>query len=139
METDMAHTDWSQLWSTGRSDRVASLLSLSHSVTMTMCYPTFLPPPTHSYVRPVLTHVLCRVLHGSWADSRWWWRRWWIGVMDRPQPSGYCDMLRPIGPRRGHGGSDPTHSLDMPIYVDRYRIRTDAYTEYRTRRVRGLR
>jgi len=53
METDMAHTDWSQLWSTGCSDRVASL-SLSR---WWRCYPTFLPPPTHSYVRPVLTHV----------------------------------------------------------------------------------
>lgn len=29
METDMAHTDWSQLWSTGRSDRVGVSLSLS--------------------------------------------------------------------------------------------------------------
>jgi len=54
----MAHTDWSQLWSTGRSDRVASL-SLSVSVTMMML--SYLPTPN----RHTRTFVPC--LHTSSA------------------------------------------------------------------------
>lgn len=69
METDLAHTDWSQLWSTGRSDRVASL-SLSLSMTMTMTMLSYLPTPTDTLVRssraytrplPRVTRVLRRL------------------------------------------------------------------------------
>lgn len=64
METDMAHTDWSQLWSTGRSDRVASL-SVSLSVTMTML--SYLPTPIDTLVRSsrAYTRPLPRVTRGS--------------------------------------------------------------------------
>ena len=69
METDMAHGLVTMV-STGRSDRVVRWWP------MTMMYPPTSSPPTHSYVRPCLTHVLYRVLHGS--PPSWWW--WWMTV-----------------------------------------------------------
>lgn len=64
------HTDWS-LWSTGRSDRVVR----SDDDDDDDVSPLF--PPTDTLVRSsVLTHVLCRVLHGS--PPSWWW--WWMTV-----------------------------------------------------------
>jgi len=66
--------EWKRIWLTW----IWSLYGRSGDVWRWRwrCYPTLLPQPTHSYVRPVLTHVLCRVLHGSLPAHGGWHGVW---------------------------------------------------------------
>lgn len=119
METDMAHT-WIGGHNYGRpGTRIGwrLSLSLSLSMTMTMTMLSYLPTPTDTLVRSsrAYTRPLPRVTRVS-ADSRWWWRRWWMARCDgrsvdaRP---GYRHASH--GWPRGHDGCDlATHQPPTP-------------------------
>lgn len=103
METDMAHTDWSQLWSTGRSDRVASLsLSLGDDDGDDVILPSY----PHRHTR---TFVPC--LHTSSAACYTGLRRLAV-VMTTVVDGTVCDDRLTIGgrstwiPHASHGHVD---------------------------------
>jgi len=142
----MAHTDWSQLWSTGRSGGVSLSLCLGDDDDV------ILPSYPHRHTR---TFVPC--LHTSSAACYTGLRRLAVAMATVVDGTVCGDRLT-IGvrstwvPHASHGHVDTTDVTHRPPqrrlnsgYVHLRRDlstlpnRTDANTEYRTRRVRGLR
>lgn len=112
METDMAHTDWSQLWSTGRSDRVASLsLSLGDDDGDDVILPSY----PHRHTR---TFVPC--LHTSSAACYTGLRRLAV-VMTTVVDGTVCGDRLTIGglstwiPHASHGHVDTADVTRRPI------------------------